>query len=55
MDAAAILKELREQLDLVNQAITIFERIAAGTKRKRGRPPAWMKDLEKPKRGKETV
>jgi hypothetical protein len=59
MDATAILKELRDQLAAVNQAITIFERIAAGGKRRRGRPPAWMKKTEtnrgKAPKNKETV
>jgi hypothetical protein len=57
MDLTAILRQLRDQLDGVNQAITSVEALAAGQKRRRGRPPAWMKRLDEakvntPKRGK---
>ena len=56
MNLTAILKEINEELEAVQQAITVFERIAAGTKRGRGRPPAWMKRLDEgrmdtPRRG----
>ena len=56
MNLTAILKEINEELEAVNRAIAVFERIAAGTKRGRGRPPGWMKRLEEakmnmPKRG----
>jgi hypothetical protein len=46
MDLAATLKELREELEAVKQAMAVFERIAVGTKRGRGRPPGWMKRLD---------
>ena len=58
MDLAATLKELRDQLEAVKQAMAAFERIAAGGKRGRGRPPKWMKQANEavtmadiPKRG----
>ena len=58
MDLAATLKELRDQLEAVKQAMAAFERIAAGGKRGRGRLPKWMKQANEavtmadiPKRG----
>ena len=49
MDLTAILKELHDYLDGVNQAISSLEHLAAGQRRRRGRPPAWMKRLEEAK------
>ena len=45
MDVTAILKELREELEHVELAIISIERLAAGRGRRRGRPPAWMKQI----------
>ena len=37
-----MLAELRTERDHIDEAILIFERLAAGRGRRRGRPPAWM-------------
>ena len=46
MDVDVILKELREDLALMNEAILTIERLAAGGKRRRGRPPKWMQEVK---------
>lgn len=46
MNLQQTLKEMRDERDLLDQAILSFERLAAGGKR-RGRPPAWMKRLRR--------
>ena len=46
MNIESILKDLRDELLLFNQAIETFERLAAGQGKRRGRPPAWMKRLD---------
>ena len=55
MDLAAIIKELREERDLVDRAIANVEKIAAQHGKRRGRPPAWMTllraEASTPKRG----
>jgi len=43
MDIVKMLAELRAEREQVEQAIMVLERIALGGKRRRGRPPAWMK------------
>jgi hypothetical protein len=45
MDVAAILRELQEERDAVEQAILSIERLAAGQTKRRGRPPGWMKQI----------
>ena len=45
MDLSAIITGLREERDLVEQAISSFEHLAAGQGKRRGRPPAWMKRI----------
>ena len=45
MDLTAILKELRDQLDTVKQAIAGLEHLAAGQRKGPGRPPKWVKQL----------
>lgn len=45
MNIEAVLKELRDERDLVEQAILSLERFAASRGRRRGRPPAWMRAL----------
>ena len=42
MDVNGILKRLKGELFLVDQAIFALEQLALGSKRRRGRPPAWM-------------
>ena len=41
MDVTKLLTELREQRDLLMQAITALERLALGGGKRRGRPPKW--------------
>jgi hypothetical protein len=45
MDVTVILKELRDEREAVEQAIASVERLAAGQRKRRGRPPAWMKSI----------
>lgn len=42
MDVDANLKELYDELDLLDQAIAALERAQAGSYRRRGRPPKWL-------------
>lgn len=50
MDVARILAELREQREQIDQAILSLQRLA-GNSPKRGRPPAWMAEVQNKKRG----
>ena len=50
MDVTKILTELRQEREQIEEAIMSLERLARGRGRRRGRPPAWMSELEK-KRG----
>ena len=53
MNISAILAELRAEREQLEEAILSLERLAAGTGKRRGRPPAWMvaaKQTETPKR-----
>jgi hypothetical protein len=43
MDVNRIVADLRSELEQLNEAIMALERIAYGQKRRRGRPPAWLK------------
>jgi hypothetical protein len=42
MDLEAILKQLREERDKLDQSIMAIQRLAAGRHRGRGRPPKWL-------------
>jgi hypothetical protein len=42
MDINKMLAELRAERDQLTEAILIFERLAVGRGKRRGRPPAWM-------------
>jgi hypothetical protein len=46
MNVDAILKNLREERDSLEQAILSLERLGAGLGKRRGRPPAWMKRIQ---------
>jgi hypothetical protein len=46
MDLTAIVKELMQERDLLDDAILSLERIAMQRGKRRGRPPAWMRMLE---------
>ena len=50
MDVPKILAELRQEREQIEEAIMSLERLARGRGRRRGRPPAWMSELDK-KRG----
>jgi hypothetical protein len=42
MDTNKMLAELRAERDQLNEAIRVLERLAAGSGKRRGRPPKWM-------------
>jgi hypothetical protein len=42
MDLSKVLDELRTELHQVDEAILSLERMALGSGKRRGRPPAWM-------------
>ena len=42
MDIIKMLAELRAERDQLTETILLFERLAAGRGKRRGRPPAWM-------------
>jgi hypothetical protein len=44
MDVNKILAELRQEREQIEDAIISLERLARGRGKRRGRPPAWMKD-----------
>ena len=46
MDLTAMLGQLRTERDLIEQAILSLERMARGQGKRRGRPPAWMKNVK---------
>ena len=45
MDIETVIKELREEQELVDAAIVALERLAAGSGRRRGRPPKWLQAM----------
>jgi hypothetical protein len=54
MDLSKVLEELRTELHQVDEAILSLERMAVGSGKRRGRPPAWMvaaRDVPVKKRG----
>jgi hypothetical protein len=48
MDTSTILTELRRQRDQLGEAIIAFERLAAGSGPRRGRPPKWLAAAREP-------
>jgi hypothetical protein len=44
MDIDKMLAELRLEREQIEEAILTLERLARGRGRRRGRPPAWLKD-----------
>ena len=44
MDVDKMLAELRLEREQIEEAILSLERLARGRGRRRGRPPAWLKD-----------
>jgi hypothetical protein len=47
MDIAKMIAELRTEHSAIVEAITVLEKMA-GTQRRRGRPPAWLKAIRDP-------
>ena len=45
-----MLADLRSELEQINEAILALERLAAGSGKRRGRPPLWMTAAQSPKR-----
>jgi hypothetical protein len=45
LDLTAIIKELLDERENLDQAIAAMERVALHRGKRRGRPPAWMKLL----------
>jgi hypothetical protein len=50
MDVSKILAELKAEREQIEEAILSLERLARGRGKHRGRPPAWMAEVELPKR-----
>ena len=51
MDVSKILTELREERQQIEEAIISLERLARGRGRRRGRPPAWISEMNAKRRG----
>jgi hypothetical protein len=50
MDVNKMLADLRQEREQIEEAILSLERLARGRGRRRGRPPAWLSQIETPKR-----
>ena len=50
MDVNRMLADLRREREQIEEAILSLERLSKGRGRRRGRPPAWMSQMEQPKR-----
>ena len=49
MDVNRILNELRQEHDLLQHTIVTLERLVRGQGKRRGRPPAWLKEATQPR------
>jgi hypothetical protein len=47
MNITAMLEELRQEREGIEQAILVLERIASGRGKRRGRPPKWMTGMKR--------
>ena len=45
-----MLADLRQERAQIEEALIAIERLASGQGKRRGRPPAWMKEASGPKR-----
>ncbi len=54
MDVNKILTELRHEREQLEDAIFALERLARGRGKRRGRPPAWMKDAQERRKVRDT-
>ncbi|HNY41864.1 MAG TPA: hypothetical protein PKJ41_15795 [Bryobacteraceae bacterium] len=50
MDVMKILNDLRQEREIIEEAIITLERLARGQGKRRGRPPAWMAALREKER-----
>jgi hypothetical protein len=46
-DIGKMLQELKLERAALDQAIATLERLARGRGKRRGRPPAWMKEVKR--------
>ena len=46
MDVSKILTELRAEREQIEEAILSLEKLARGRGKRRGRPPAWLSEVE---------
>jgi len=51
MDVARLLKELYVERQLLDDSILAFQRLALSAGKRRGRPPAWIKNPTQKRRG----
>ena len=51
MNILTILSDLRREREQLDEAIVSLERLAHGRERRRGRPPAWLKEPTVKRRG----
>jgi hypothetical protein len=47
MDVLKMLADLRQERAQIEEAIITLERLASGRGKRRGRPPAWMKEVKR--------
>ena len=47
MNINKVLVELRAEKENVEQAINVLQRLAIGSGKRRGRPPAWMTEAKR--------
>jgi len=47
MDVMKMLLELRQEREHIEEAILTLERLVRGRGKRRGRPPAWMKEVRR--------
>ena len=50
MDVNKILVELRHEREQIEEALISLEKLARGRSKRRGRPPAWMKETTQRRR-----
>jgi hypothetical protein len=50
MEIAKMITELRQEREQIEHVIASLERLALGGQKRRGRPPAWMKEVAPAKR-----
>lgn len=48
MDVDKVVEELKQERDLVDGAIRFLEQLKYDRRNRRGRPPAWLKQMQPP-------